>query len=55
MPYPNPRNEYVTYGRRLQPEMNFESDGLERLYLHRRKGLIETAIAECAEYLDADT
>ena len=54
MPHPNPRNEYVTYGRRLQPEMNFESDGLERLYLDHRKGLIETAIEECAEYLDAD-
>lgn len=54
MPHPNPRNEYVTYGRRLQPEMNFESDDLERLYLDHRKGLIETAIEECAEYLDAD-
>lgn len=54
MPHPNPRNEYVTYGRRLQPEMNFESDDLERLYLDHRKDLIETAIEECAEYLDAD-
>lgn len=54
MPHPNPRNEYVTYGWRLQPEMNFESDDLERLYLDHRKGLIETAIEECAEYLDAD-
>jgi len=34
--------------------MNFESDDLERLYLDHRKGLIETAIEECAEYLDAD-
>ncbi len=26
MPHPNLRNEYVTHGRRLQPETHFESD-----------------------------
>ena len=46
MPHPNPRNEYVSYGRKLQPEMNFESDDLERLYIDHRKGLIERAIGE---------
>lgn len=54
MPHPNPRNEYVSYGRKLQPEMNFESDDLERLYIDHREGLIERAIGECAEYLSAD-
>lgn len=54
MPHPNPRNEYVTYGRKLQPETNFESDDLERLYLNHRKDLIERAIGECAEYLSAE-
>lgn len=54
MPHPNPRNEYVTYGRKLQPETNFESDDLEKLYLNHRKDLIERAIEECAEYLSAE-
>lgn len=54
MSHPNLRNEYVTYGRKLQPEMNFESDDLERLYLDHRESLIEATIEECAEYLSAD-
>ncbi len=54
MPHPNPRNEYVTYGRRLQPETHFESNDLKRLYLDHRRDLIERAIGECAEYLSAD-
>ena len=33
MTHPNPRNEYVTYGRKLQPETHFESDDLKKGYL----------------------
>lgn len=54
MTHPNPRNEYVTYGRKLQPETHFESDDLKKLYLDHRRDLIERAIGECAEYLSAD-
>lgn len=54
MPHPNPRNEYATYGRKLQPETYFDFDDLERLFLDHRRDLIERAIGECAEYLSAE-
>lgn len=54
MPYPNLENTYTDYDRKLQPKMNFESEDLKKLYLNHRKELIETAIKECEEYLDAD-
>lgn len=36
------------------PETDFGSEALERLYLDHRRGLIEAAVGECAEYLEAD-
>lgn len=54
MPYPNLENTYTDYDRKLQPKMNFESEDLKKLYLNHRKELIETAIKECEEYLDAN-
>ena len=54
MPYPNPENTYTDYDRKLQPKMDFESGHLKEFYLNHREKLIETAIKECEEYLDAD-
>ena len=38
MPHPNPRNEYVTYGRRLQPETHFESKRFKKALSRPPKG-----------------
>ena len=54
MPYPNPENQYTDDDKKLQPKMDFESEDLKKLYLKHKENLIETAIKECAEYLDAD-
>ena len=54
MSYPNLENTYTDYDRKLQPQINFESEDLKKFYLDHKEELIETTIKKCKEYLDAD-